>query len=55
MGVRRGRPPKAKKLVPLMVMVDPDVKSYLQRCADAMNKNLSEQVREVLNHFYATR
>lgn len=53
--IQRGRPKKDKRMVALIVMVPPEVKAYLQRCAEVQNVTLSQKTREILNHFWVTR
>jgi predicted HicB family RNase H-like nuclease len=44
----RGRPPKAERMVPIMVMVPPTLKETLRREAQAANITLSQLIRQIL-------
>jgi len=44
----RGRPTTGKRMVPLIVMVPPEVKANLKKSAAIENVTLSQKVREIL-------
>jgi len=47
----RGRPPKKERLVPIIVMVSPQMKEQMQQEGRAQNKSMSQFVREILERW----